>query len=512
MAHEVFISYAKDDGQAADIVCRALEAEGIGCWYAPRDVPPGAVFEDAIVTAISASRLMLLILSAHALGSRFVMRECAYADDEGVTVLPLRIEDVRPGGALKLYIGSVQWLDALTPPLESHLERLINSVRVRLQEAAAERQRAQEEAARKQAAAEARSRLAQEEAARRAEEEQQQQEEDEKQRQAAEAGRLEEVERQRRIEQLIAGVRAEEEAQQRARAQQLVEAERIPKEEPPSRQEAAAGRALKQEESAPVAADAERRRLEAEGEREGAAEIAARPKEGKKRLTALARLKAEMAEINGLLIIGALALAASAIVLTAVWLSKKNSYTGERQQQSQVQDESASVNNAGSQPGPTATLSPSIQQNLTAAKDSNNQPGPTVAPSVTPPANVHSDARPQPANDNSADANKPSERQTKNITPLQTSDSKIVIRSDEPLNDYSAYRSGDRYYVVIPQANKPGVPKGTAGYYYDDVRAEKHGSDTVISFRLQHGARPHVNQRFNRLEVDFGPSSPGPTP
>jgi hypothetical protein len=43
-------------------------------------------------------------------------------------VLPFRIENVSPEKNLRYYMGSVHWLDALTPPLEQHLERLVASV------------------------------------------------------------------------------------------------------------------------------------------------------------------------------------------------------------------------------------------------------------------------------------------------------------------------------------------------------------------------------------------------
>ena len=46
----------------------------------------------------------------------------------GLPVLPLRIQDVLPAGSLDYFIGSVHWLDALTPPLDAHLEHLADSV------------------------------------------------------------------------------------------------------------------------------------------------------------------------------------------------------------------------------------------------------------------------------------------------------------------------------------------------------------------------------------------------
>jgi hypothetical protein len=38
MAHDVFTSYAAKDKATADAVCATLEARGIGCRIAPRDI------------------------------------------------------------------------------------------------------------------------------------------------------------------------------------------------------------------------------------------------------------------------------------------------------------------------------------------------------------------------------------------------------------------------------------------------------------------------------------------
>ncbi|HKG11804.1 MAG TPA: toll/interleukin-1 receptor domain-containing protein [Pyrinomonadaceae bacterium] len=134
MAHEVFISYAAEDRQVADKVCEALERGGIKCWIAPRDVPVGADYEEAIVDAIASSRLLVLVLSSHSNASPHVKREIqnACSGDSAKPVVPLRIDDIEYNKALRYYLGSAQWLDASTPPLEQHLDRLVEHVRSRL--------------------------------------------------------------------------------------------------------------------------------------------------------------------------------------------------------------------------------------------------------------------------------------------------------------------------------------------------------------------------------------------
>ncbi len=101
--------------------------------------------------------------------------------------------------------------------------------------------------------------------------------------------------------------------------------------------------------------------------------------------------------------------------------------------------------------------------------------------------------------------------QKKNITPLKSGDtsdgSRITITSDAPLNDYSAYRSGDRYYVVIPEANAPRAQGGLRGRGFEDVQVQKRGNDAILSFKLQPGTNARVSQRFNRLDVEL--TAPG---
>jgi hypothetical protein len=101
--------------------------------------------------------------------------------------------------------------------------------------------------------------------------------------------------------------------------------------------------------------------------------------------------------------------------------------------------------------------------------------------------------------------------QKKNITPLKSGEtsegSRITITSDAPLNDYSAYRSGDRYYVVIPEANAPRAAGGMRGRGFEDVQVQKRGNDAILSFKLQPGTNARVSQRFNRLDVEL--TAPG---
>ena len=61
---DIFVSYSSKDKQVAFEICEALENKGISCWIAPRDVPLGMEYAEAIVEAIRNARAFVLIFSS----------------------------------------------------------------------------------------------------------------------------------------------------------------------------------------------------------------------------------------------------------------------------------------------------------------------------------------------------------------------------------------------------------------------------------------------------------------
>lgn len=132
MAFDAFISHSSQDKQAADATCAALEQAGIRCWIAPRDVRAGREYAEQIIEAIDSCRVMVLIFSSHANASNQVRREIERAVSKAITIVTLRIEDVLPTKSMELYLNSIHWLDAVTPPLTRHLQRLVEQVKANL--------------------------------------------------------------------------------------------------------------------------------------------------------------------------------------------------------------------------------------------------------------------------------------------------------------------------------------------------------------------------------------------
>lgn len=129
MAHDVFISYSSKDKPTADAVCATLERTGLRCWIAPRDILPGEDWGASIIDAINGSKAMVLVYSRHANDSPQIRREIERAVHKQIAVVPFRIEDVPMSKSLEYFISTPHWLDALTPPLERHIEYLAETLR-----------------------------------------------------------------------------------------------------------------------------------------------------------------------------------------------------------------------------------------------------------------------------------------------------------------------------------------------------------------------------------------------
>jgi hypothetical protein len=128
MVHDVFVSYSAKDKAFADALCATLENRKIRCWVAPRDVLPGKNYAEALIEAINFSHLMVLVFSSSSNNSPHVMREVERAVNKGIPIIPLRVENVMPSKSMEYFLSVPHWLDAYTPPLEKHLQKLADIV------------------------------------------------------------------------------------------------------------------------------------------------------------------------------------------------------------------------------------------------------------------------------------------------------------------------------------------------------------------------------------------------
>lgn len=128
MSHDVFVSYSSKDKPVADFIVASLEGAGIRCWYAPRDIRPGGDWAKEIVAAIKEASVFLLIFSANANRSQRVLDELNLAISREAVILPFRIENLDPVGAMQLHLSARHWLDAFEPSWQDYTDKLVKAI------------------------------------------------------------------------------------------------------------------------------------------------------------------------------------------------------------------------------------------------------------------------------------------------------------------------------------------------------------------------------------------------
>ena len=128
MTHQVYISYSSWDKLIADALCQHLEQNGLSCWIAPRDFGPSPDMASSVIGAIGDCRIYVLILSSKSNSSHHIVREVQLATERHKHIIAFRIEDVGVGNGLGFFLSSILWIDALSPPLEKHFNRITNDI------------------------------------------------------------------------------------------------------------------------------------------------------------------------------------------------------------------------------------------------------------------------------------------------------------------------------------------------------------------------------------------------
>jgi hypothetical protein len=137
MSADVFISHSNQDKTIAEAICHRLEANGIRCWIAPRDIEFGSDWTEGITRGISSCKVFVLVFSDSANTSDHVRREVAKAFSLGLAVIPFRVENVAPNRSLSYFLETVHWLDAFPSPTETYFDALVGQIKRLLEQPAA---------------------------------------------------------------------------------------------------------------------------------------------------------------------------------------------------------------------------------------------------------------------------------------------------------------------------------------------------------------------------------------
>lgn len=109
MPDRVFISHSSKDRGAAYLLMEAIERRGYPCWISSRDVRGN--YQAEIVKAITNCPAMILLFSQNANQSDEILKEISLASKNRKVVIPVRIEDVLPTGAMEYELTTRNWID-----------------------------------------------------------------------------------------------------------------------------------------------------------------------------------------------------------------------------------------------------------------------------------------------------------------------------------------------------------------------------------------------------------------
>lgn len=123
----VFISYHSSKRPVVEHIARYFQRRGITTWWAPRDIPPGSKWDEAISAAINEASALVLLFCASADSSIHVKREVTLADRAKIPIYWVRLEQVEPEG-LGYFLSPTQWVDWLDRR-DSTLDSLVGDLK-----------------------------------------------------------------------------------------------------------------------------------------------------------------------------------------------------------------------------------------------------------------------------------------------------------------------------------------------------------------------------------------------
>lgn len=102
-----FISYESTNKSIAFKVCEYLEANGITCWIAPRDIHAGE-YAGEITRALKTADNLVVICSPTTSKSPHVRNEVSLAFGSGCKIVPFVLKDVKLDDSLEYYFAGKQ--------------------------------------------------------------------------------------------------------------------------------------------------------------------------------------------------------------------------------------------------------------------------------------------------------------------------------------------------------------------------------------------------------------------
>jgi len=128
MAHDVFISYSSKDQKIVEGLLAYLEQNGVRCFVAFRDIPPGEPWPPKITVAIRNCKLMVLVFSEQSNDSEHVENEIVMCKENRKPIITFKLEDANYNDTLYYYLIRLHHIDAFPNP-EDCFGRLCEAIK-----------------------------------------------------------------------------------------------------------------------------------------------------------------------------------------------------------------------------------------------------------------------------------------------------------------------------------------------------------------------------------------------
>jgi len=125
--HDVFISFAFPDKQAAARIYAYLKSNGINPFWC-EELAAGEDYPQLLGEAIRNSSSFLVVVSNASDNSASVRKETTIAHNNKKPIIPVRIENILPKN-LEYLVASSLFFDAFPQPLEQHLPKLTGGIK-----------------------------------------------------------------------------------------------------------------------------------------------------------------------------------------------------------------------------------------------------------------------------------------------------------------------------------------------------------------------------------------------
>jgi hypothetical protein len=112
MARAAFLSHSSADAHVARDLCAALEARGVACWIAPRDIAEGRPYALGCLEGVAESESFVLVGTEHALASMQVLSEVEQAHKRAKPIYTILIPPAKVRGEMDFYISRLHWMQA----------------------------------------------------------------------------------------------------------------------------------------------------------------------------------------------------------------------------------------------------------------------------------------------------------------------------------------------------------------------------------------------------------------